>query len=282
MTRRTFVVSASAASLAAKPFLKPLGVQLYTARTILPKDPERTLQRIAAIGYKEVELYAYPQLQEWVPIINKLGMKATSMHMPMPLVTGNWGNQTPVDLSQFLADAKAAGLTYVGMPYVAPDERKEFSALCAKMNKTAEAVSKAGLKFFYHNHAFEFIGKRGERVMDTFKKELDPKLVKIELDIFWVAAAGVDVNEVMEDWRGRIALLHLKDKAAGMAPIATESEAKPADFKEVGAGSLDFKRILTKAQKTGVDKYFVEQDQTPGDPVDSLKLSFENLRKLSL
>lgn len=283
MTRRDFSLSAIAATAAAaKPFTKPLGVQLYTARTVLPRDPEGVLKRIADIGYKEVELFAYPQIKDWVPIVNRLGMKATSTHMPMPFVTGNWGNEKPMDLAQYLAEVKAAGIRYVGMPYVRPDERKEFSALCAKMNKTAESVSKTGLTFFYHNHAFEFAGKRGERVIDTFKKELDPKRVKLELDVFWVAAAGVDVLEVMEEWKGRIALLHLKDKAAGMGAIATESQAKPTDFKEVGTGTLDFKKILKTAMKTGVAEYYVEQDQVPGDPVDSLKISYENLKKIEL
>jgi len=281
MNRRTFVLSASAATLAAKPFPKPLGVQIYTARTILPKDPEGTLKRIADIGYKEVELFAYPQLKELVPIVNKLGMKATSMHLPMPLVTGNWGDQTPIDLPQFLSDAKAAGLSYVGMPYVAPNERKEFSALAAKMNKTGEAVSKAGMTFFYHNHAFEFAGKPGERVIDKFKKELDPKLVKLEMDIFWVAAGGSDPVAFLEEWRGRVALMHVKDKSRDMGTVETESQAKPADFKEVGTGTLDIPKILKTALKTGVDKFFVEQDQCPGDPIDSLKLSFENLKKMS-
>ena len=67
-----------------------------------------------------------------------------------------------------------------------------------------------------------------------------------------------------------------------MGTVETESQAKPADFKEVGTGTLDIPKILKTALKTGVDKFFVEQDQCPGDPIDSLKLSFENLKKMSL
>jgi sugar phosphate isomerase/epimerase len=257
-------------------------VQLYTARTVLPKDPEGTLAKIAAIGYNEVELYSYDQFQQLLPLVSKTGMKATSAHLPMPLVTGNWGNQRPIVLEEYLRAAKTAGVKYVGMPYVAPNDRKEFSALAGKMNKTAQETAKAGLAFFYHNHAFEFAGKRGQRPIDIFKAELDPRLVKLELDIFWVAAAGEDPVDVLDEWKGRVALMHVKDKAQGMAVIATESEAKPADFKEVGAGTLEMAKILKKALSTGVDKFYVEQDQTPGDPLESLRISYENFKRLSV
>lgn len=217
-----------------------------------------------------------------MPIVNKLGMKATSMHLPMPLVTGNWGDQTPIDLAQFLSDAKSAGLSYVGMPYVAPNERKEFSALAAKMNKTGEAVSKAGMTFFYHNHAFEFAGKPGERVIDKFKKELDPKLVKLEMDVFWVAQGGADLYDTVRAWDGRIATVHLKDRAKDAAVVTTESQTKPADFKEVGQGSIDFGKLIPALRRAGAQKFFVEQDQCPGDPLVSLKLSATYLKQLSV
>jgi sugar phosphate isomerase/epimerase len=97
-----------------------------------------------------------------------------------------------------------------------------------------------------------------------------------------VAAAGLDPIDTLDEWKGRVALMHVKDKAPGMAAITTESQAKPADFKEVGAGTLDFKKLLNAALKSGVDKFYVEQDQCPGDPVDSLAQSHAYLKKLSL
>ncbi len=283
ISRRTFTAAAAAAAhLSAKPFSKPLGVQLYTARTVLPKDPDGVLGKIAAIGYKEVEFYGPDQFDKWLPLTRKHGLAVTSTHMPIPFVTGEWGNQPPLNLDEYLGKAKSAGARYAGMPYLAPKDRKEFSALCQKMNEVGEKCRKTGLQFFYHNHAFEFAGAPGTRVIDTFAKELDRKLVKLELDIFWVSAAGVDPVAVLDEWKGRVALLHVKDKERGMPVIATESQAKPSNFKEVGAGSLDMAAILRKALATGVDKYFVEQDQTPGDPVESLRMSFENLKKISL
>jgi sugar phosphate isomerase/epimerase len=285
MTRRSLVASLAAAPLVAKPFPKPIGVQLYTARTLLAKDPEGTLKRIAAIGYQEVELYAVEQIDKLVPVAKGLGMKATSIHIPAAICLG----ENPSPFENALAKANEAGIAYAGVPYVAPNDRgssgvsnEEFwSAWSKKMNRAAGIADKAGIKFFYHHHAFEFVGAPGTRPIDYMRKFLDPK-VKLELDVFWVAAAGLDPIDTLDEWKDRVALMHVKDKAPGMAAITTESQAKPADFKEVGAGTLDFKKLLNEALKSGVDKFYVEQDQCPGDPVDSLAQSFGYLKKLSL
>ncbi|MCX6590371.1 MAG: sugar phosphate isomerase/epimerase [Acidobacteria bacterium] len=292
MNRRHFLSAASAAAaampvLSAKPFSKPLGIQLYTARSTWPADPEGVLKRVADIGYKEVELYAADQIEKLGPTLKKLGLAATSIHIADAISLAD----DDTKFKQTLDQAVAAGIKYGGVPYVAPNARGPKSGpelgefwkkWSAKMNRAAATANKAGVTFFYHHHAFEFAGTVGERPIDFMKKELDPKLVKLEMDIFWVAAAGADPIAVMKEWKGRVALMHLKDRASSMATIATESQAKPGDFKEVGNGSLDFKAILNTALSTGVAKFYVEQDQCPGDPVDSLKISFDNLKKVSL
>jgi sugar phosphate isomerase/epimerase len=145
------------------------------------------------------------------------------------------------------------------------------------MNHTGELCKKAGLQFAYHNHAFEFGGKAGERPIDIFKARLDKNLVKLEMDMFWVSVAGHDPLQMLEEWKGRVALLHLKDKEKGTPVQYTESVAKTA-FKEVGSGSLDIPAILKAAPGLGVKHYFVEQDQSEGDPLDSLRKSFEYLK----
>ncbi len=283
ITRRTFALAsaASAASLSAKPFPKPLGVQLYTARTVLPNAPEATLKRIAEIGYKEIELYDVKQLDTWLPIATNVGLKATSMHIgaQVSLAADDGAYKTALEKS------KKAGLSYVGVPYVAPNERGQgefWKAYAGKLNKAAETAKGFGLGFFYHHHAFEFAGEKGTRPIDYFDKELDKKLVKLELDVFWAAAAGQDPVALLNSWKGRIALMHVKDKASSMGVIENERQAKKEDFKEVGNGNLNFSAILSTALKTGVDKFYVEQDQTPGDPLASLQVSFDNLKKISV
>jgi sugar phosphate isomerase/epimerase len=281
MTRRTFTASfAAAASALGGPFPKPMGVQLYTARTILPKDPEGVLTQIAGIGYREVELYAVEQIADWVPIAARHGMKATSLHIPMQISLADDEMKYKAALDQ----AAKAGIEFAGVPYVMPQDRGDLDSwkrFCEKMNRAARTAKAAGLGFFYHHHAFEFAGERGKRPIDVMAVDLDRNLVKLELDVFWAAAAGEDPVEILRVWKDRVALMHVKDRAKGMAIITNEREAKPSDFKEVGNGDLDFQAILSNALKVGVKKFYVEQDQTPGDPLESLRVSFTNLKKIS-
>src|SRR5258708_27024823 len=121
----------------------------------------------------------------------------------------------------------------------------------------------------YHNHAFEFQGAEGQRPFDILMERTDPKLVKLEMDVFWVSTAGQDPVALLKQYPGRVALLHLKDKAAG-APVRFSEDVGHEAFKEVGSGSLDFAAILKAAKAAGGQHYFVEQDFCPGNPIDSL------------
>jgi sugar phosphate isomerase/epimerase len=110
--------------------------------------------------------------------------------------------------------------------------------------------------------------------------ETEKNLVSLELDVFWVSVAGHDPVQVIKHHSGRIALVHLKDKPKDF-PVQY-NEHVPADaFKEIGRGSLDFPAVLRAATDEGVKHFFVEQDQTPGNPLDSLKMSYDYLHKLS-
>ena len=104
-------------------------------------------------------------------------------------------------------------------------------------------------------------------------------MVSLELDVFWVSVAGGDPAEMIQRLSGRVPLLHLKDKAQGTPVMYKESVPRTA-FKEVGNGVLDWPKVLRAAAAANVAHYFVEQDQTPGDPVDSLRQSFSYLSRL--
>jgi len=140
---------------------------------------------------------------------------------------------------------------------------------------------RAGLTFGYHNHAFEF-GKLpdGTRPIDVMIESIDPALVRFEIDVFWVSVSGNDPVELLRKFGKRVALVHLKDKAK-TTPVQTDENVPKDSFAEVGSGSLDFPAILKAAQAAGVQHYFVEQDQTPGDPIASLKKSYEYLSHLT-
>jgi sugar phosphate isomerase/epimerase len=278
---------ACSASALASPLLaagnRTIGVQLYTVRSTINKDPANVIRTIAQIGYKEIEGASRQDLHTVLPLIKQNGMTAVSCHVETPLVTGDWEHYTQFQkkatLEEAVADVKSMGCTYFVMPYINPNARPtmDFGRTADQMNHAGEMCRKAGLQFAYHNHAFEFAGNPGQRIIDTFRERLDKSLVALEMDIFWVSVAGNDPLQMLKDWSGRVALLHLKDMAQG-TPHQFNESLPPQSFKEVGSGVVKIPAILRAAPAAGVKHYFVEQDQTPGDPTESLRKSFNYLR----
>ena len=265
-------------------FIRPIGVQLYTVRNVLPAEAEPTLRAIAEIGYREVEI-ALADLPRLAPMLKEDRLMAVSCHIDTAMVTGaSQGKPPAMTLTAAIDEVKKYGLRYVVMPYIRPEDRGSgdfYRELTDKMNRAGEQCRAAGLQFCYHNHAFEFKGEKGQRPIDIMLQRLDPKDVGLEMDVFWVSVAGNDPVEMLNQNKGRVPLLHLKDKQRG-ATVQYEEKLKPEVFKEVGSGSLDFPAILRAAEGAGVQHYFVEQDQTPGAPVASLKQSYEYLRGLTI
>ena len=281
-SRREFLQTTSlAAALAASgraAKLETLGVQLYTVRSVLPKKPRETLDAIRAIGYQEVEA-TYGGLDALWPVLQASGLKPVSIHLDSTSVTK--GN--PDDLGPIFDKLKHLGFTYAVFPYLPPPERGGIDvirAIAGKLNQAGEKCRAAGMTFCYHNHAFEFATEKGTTLFQVMLDDTDPKLVAFELDLFWVSVAGGDPAEMIQKLSGRVPLVHLKDKAEGTAVMYTEA-VRPATFKEVGSGVMDWPKILRAAAAAKVEHYFVEQDQTPGDPVESLRKSYEYLSKLS-
>jgi sugar phosphate isomerase/epimerase len=282
LSRRSILQAGSvAASLAAfgrAKTLSSLGVQLYTVRGVLPEKPLETLRAIEAIGYREIETGGVPMDKIW-PALQQTKLKGVSAHLDSALVTKG----PEADLERTLADLKQKGFTYAVYPYLPPNERGGVEAikkLAAALNRAAAKAQAAGLKFCYHNHAFEFEPVNGEPLVHTLIAETDPKLVGFEVDCFWVSVAGHNPAQIVTHLAGRVPLLHLKDKAPDTPVRYNESVPRPT-FKEVGHGVVDWPAVLQAAEKAGVEHYFVEQDQTPGDPVASLRQSFEYLSKLN-
>jgi sugar phosphate isomerase/epimerase len=258
--------------------LKTLGVQLYTVRTVLPQKPQDTLNAIRAIGYQEVEA-TYAGLDGLWPMLQASGLKPVSIHLDSGSVTQG----KPDDLSPIFDQLKKRGFQYAVFPYLPEPERggiDVIKAIAEKLNRAGEKCRAAGMSFCYHNHAFEFATEKGATLFQVMLEHTDPKLVAFELDVFWVSVAGLDPAEFLQKLAGRVPLLHLKDKAEGTAVMYKES-VPPTAFKEVGSGVLDWPKVLRAAAAAKVAHYFVEQDQTPGDPVDSLRQSYGYLSKLS-
>ena len=281
VTRRALLKSAGlaaawpAAKLAARQ-LRTIGVQLYTVRSVLPQKPAETLAAIEAIGYREIEA-TYAGLDRIWPSIRATHLKAVSVHLDNTLM--NAGKED--DLARAIEQARKWGFAYAVFPYVPPAERgglDKFRSLTDKLNRAGEKCRAAGLRFCYHNHAFEFEPMEGTTGFQVMVDRLDKNLCGFELDCFWVSVAGHDPVEMLQKLSGRVPLLHLKDKAPGTPVMYNETVARAA-FKEVGNGVIPWPAVLRAAASAGVEHYFVEQDQTPGDPVDSLRQSFAYLSK---
>lgn len=282
ISRRQFVAAASlgaamAAQVRARQ-LKTVGVQLYTVRDVLPKNPKEVLHAIEEIGYREAEP-TFAQLSQFGAEIKATKLKPVSFHLDSAMVSQ--GKDAEFDTALKLA--KEAGVTYAVMPYVPPAERngvEGMRVLADKMNKAAEKCRAAGLTFAYHNHAFEFDPKEGTTPFDVLLERGDKKLLNFEMDLFWVSVAGQDPAALLHKLAGRVPLVHVKDKAKD-TPVRYNEQVPPATFQEVGHGVLDWPAVLKAADASGVKHYIVEQDRTPGDPVASLRQSFEYVSKLN-
>jgi sugar phosphate isomerase/epimerase len=287
MRRREFIRTAAlgigAATVAARwpldlranPFGMPIGIQLYTVRDQLAKDVPGTLKQIADIGYKEVEVDGFygKTPAELRQLLSSLGLSAPSGHYAL--------KQTESDWQKHIDDAKELGLQYMVNAFLQPDERNDYKSVVNLLNKAGEQTQKAGIQYCYHNHNFEFTRYGDTTAYDFMLKNLDPDLVKMEMDCFWLIHAGQDPVAYFEKYPGRFPLLHIKDLSPGYPPTQTLS-AKMGLFTEVGHGTIDWKPIFKAAPKGGLKHFFVEQDLCERPPIESARISYEYLKNLNI
>ncbi len=265
-----------AAGLASARTLNTAGVQLYTVRSIIDKDPAGVLAEIEKIGYREAEV-TWATLTPLWSALRSTSLKPVSAHLDT-LMFGHDGAKLPAAIGE----AASKGFRYVVCPYVRPEDRggaETMKRLGETLTKAGEIAHKSGLTLCYHNHAFEFAKDGDKTLLDILLESSDPKLVHLEMDVMWVTIAGADPVELLRRYMGRVPLLHLKDLHRGV-PNRLDEKVERTAFAEVGAGRVDFPRVLKAAAVSGTRHYFVEQDQTPGDPLASLRTSFGNLRKI--
>lgn len=277
LTRRELFGAAAAAALplqAAK--LTTIGAQLYTLRSVLPKQPAETLKSLAALGYAEVEAVSGGLNQIW-DALKATPLKPVSVHLDTALFGPKYDA-----LPAALDDMKAKGFKYVVCPYVPPGEQRSvenMKRLGDNLNKAGALAQKSGMTLCYHNHAFEFAPQGNSTILDDLMKSTDRKLVQLELDIMWAKVAGLEPADVLKKYKGRVPLMHVKNVAA--VDKRYDERVPREAFREAGNGVIDIPTTLKAAKANGVKHYFVEQDQTPGDPLASLKQSIEYLKGLN-
>jgi sugar phosphate isomerase/epimerase len=248
-----------------------LGAELYTVRSIITNNPAQVLKSIQEMGYKEVEA-VFASLGAIGPALKDSGLKPVSVHVDTALFMEGGSK-----LDDAFGQVKQFGFEYAVLPYIPPEQRggvDTFKKLADTLNKSGEKANAAGLKLCYHNHAFEFEPLAGTTGIEIMMRETHKNLASLELDIFWASVAGHDPVAVLKKYSGRVLLLHLKDKKNGF-PVQYNEKVPPDTFREIGNGSIDIPAVLAAAKKSAVRHYFVEQDQTSGSPLDSLRQSYQ-------
>ena len=248
-----------------------ISLQLYTVRDLTAKDFAGTIKQVAQIGYRYVELAGYGNLKsadEVKKVLADNGMKVSGAHAAIETLEG--------DLNKVLDDSQIVGNKNVICPWMPENRRKDaagWKQAAAALDKIGRACHERGFDFAYHNHSFEFQKFDGKYGYDILWENSQPHLVKAEVDTYWIKHGGEDPAAYIRKLGRRVLLLHLKDMAKG----------EDKKFAPVGTGILDFKGILAAAEENAVEFGAVEQDtcyETP--PLEAIKISFENLKKMGL
>jgi sugar phosphate isomerase/epimerase len=244
-----------------------IAVQMYTLRDLTKDDMAGVLRQVKEIGYEGVELAGYGNLSrdEVKRVIDETGLVVTSNHVGIDRMEN--------EFEDVVAEAKTFGYSLLGVAYLDESRRttkEKWLQTAQVLNRLGQRLrDEAGLTLFYHNHAFEFQERfDGVAGLDILYSNTDPQFVQAELDTYWVQKGGENPTAYLRKYAGRTPVLHIKDM----------NEA--GDFAEVGTGVLDWPSIFSAAEAGGVTAYIVEQDVCPGNPLDSIRLSLENLKQM--
>ncbi|MBZ5857422.1 sugar phosphate isomerase/epimerase family protein [Flavihumibacter profundi] len=274
--------------------MHPLGLQLYTLGRVIDNDVRGTLQKVAEIGYKDLESafsmkggYYGMKPKEFAALTKELGLSWVSHHTigaPFKMPPGGFKPPAGADTTkqqppmkfppmmnlkenhqQIVDEAAEGGVKFLvcsSIPLNTLDEIKEAIEI---LNRSGEAAKKAGLTFCYHNHTHEFESVEGQVPYDMLLSQVSADLLKMELDLGWATKAGADPVALFKKYPGRFPLWHVKD-------ITAEKQAPT----EVGNGTVDFKRIFAASKDAGMKHFFVEQDGAP-NPLENIATSYKNI-----
>ncbi|MDG4820468.1 sugar phosphate isomerase/epimerase [Asanoa sp. WMMD1127] len=255
-----------------------ISVQLYTLRDQLAADLPGTLRALADIGYTRVEHAGFVgrTAAQFKAELDAAGLRATSGHVgiPQPFDAATW--------QAALADAKLLGQRYIVHPFFGVGangvirDSATYRAFARDLNKAGALARRAGLRFGYHNHHFEFFRLDGGTTtgFDIITQETDPDLVHLEVDLFWVTRGAHDPVDVIHENRGRIKQFHVKDMNAD------------GSFEDAGQGLIDFARIFRHGREAGIDEFIIERDDAGTDPrqpaqaIDTARVGYNYLANL--
>lgn len=276
LDRRQFIAAASTLALAgsaataigAGPAAKkvPVGVQLWTLRKETAEDLNGTLQKVAQIGYRGVELWfqKWPEAKTLKKVIDDCGLKIASAHVNLKDLIN--------DFPRIADYHRTIGNQTLVIPFV-----PNYAALDdAGWRKTVEQIrhaarvgTEAGFEVLYHNHAFEFTSRVGDvEVFDLIFGTIDAKLLGAEIDVFFVADVGRDPVAMLKRFKGRLKRVHLKEKS---------KPGEKAQNTELGRGVIAWPAVVAAATEAGAEWLLVEQNCEDRSALDSIRISYEYL-----
>ncbi|SEM25536.1 Sugar phosphate isomerase/epimerase [Chryseobacterium taichungense] len=253
-----------------------LAIQLYTVRDAIAEDLEKTMEKLASLGFTGLEIYGYngnffgKNRNEFKEILKNTGFRVISSHHTTGIqhkeqgtLLQNWGKS--------VEDLHFINSEYMVCSYLFPEERtiENYKKLPELFNKSGEMTKNAGIQFAYHNHDFEFEKfDENQNVYDFILTHSSSDLVKMELDLYWIAKAGLDPISYFEKYPGRFPLWHVKDM-----------KVQTKDFAEIGNGTIDFEKIFKVKEKAGLQYWFLEQDSSDKDMFESIRISRDFIAK---
>lgn len=246
----------------------PVGLQTYSVRDFLDENYLKSLQKIADIGYDCIEIGGFGPYttSEWKNVLSETGLSIVANHIQIEMLEESFNHI--IEFNRAISNHR------IVCPYLREERRQDlegYKAVAKVLNKIGKKCKEQEFDFFYHNHAFEFTDYNGKCGYDILINETDPNYVQFEIDTCWVKFAGRDPVETLVSLAGRCDIIHLKDLEDG----------KKIVFKEIGAGILDFNKIISKARDIGVKCLIVEQDVCMRNAFDCVADSYNEIKKIS-
>jgi sugar phosphate isomerase/epimerase len=286
ITRRTFTQTVTLAGLST---LVPasllvgrkrhIGVQLWSVREDMKKDPEGTLKAIRKMGYREIEGFGYAKGKFWEKtpkefrrLLSDTGLSMPSAHVALTTQHLDAKGALTDEWKQAADNAALVGQQFVVSPWMNDEERQgdKLKQLLEAMNKAGEYCKQLGMRFGYHNHDFEF-KKSGDKLLyQHILDGTDSNLVALQLDLYWCVFAGYDPIEWLKKHPGRFCSFHVKDMA----------KTEKRETVEVGEGSINFQQIFAHAPAAGVTHFIVELEDYKRPPMEGIAVAYKNLKKL--
>lgn len=259
-----------------------IGLQLYTVRDYIAdrKQLEETLKKVKAIGYDIIQwgTPAYMDSKQFKGLLDSLGMKTCSSNGDYEKMVSD-----PSAIKFAAEQAHILDTEFVGIgsiPVEMRGSKEGFRQFAKDMDMIGRELKKDGLKLSYHSHAFEFVKLDDCTGMDILTGETDPESVYFCLDTHWVHSGGKNAPDYIRNLKGRVTLVHFKDYIIDAQVEYIEQVNR--HFAEVGKGNLDWTKIIDACRDSGTEIVIVEQDICKGSPFDSIKISYDNLKKFGL